>query len=99
MSTCAAASLTKQTALQCAQLTGQLFVSQGYSYVPPFDDEALMEAVYSRGTIAISLDASQPSFRFYASGLCLCHLHAQQEGRGTAGKRLGVMLQNIQSII
>ncbi len=27
-----------------------------------------MEAVYSRGTIAISLDASQPSFRFYASG-------------------------------
>ena len=28
---------------------------QGYSYVPPHDDEALMEAVYSRGTIAISL--------------------------------------------
>ncbi|CAK0742229.1 hypothetical protein CVIRNUC_001381 [Coccomyxa viridis] len=41
---------------------------KGYSYVPPHDDEALMEAVYSRGTIAISLDASQPSFRFYASG-------------------------------
>ena len=41
---------------------------QGYAYVPPEDDEALMEAVYSRGTIAISLDASQPSFRFYASG-------------------------------
>ena len=41
---------------------------QGYSYVPPHDDEALMEALYSRGTIAISLDASQPSFRFYASG-------------------------------
>ena len=41
---------------------------QGYSYVPPHDDEALMEAVYSRGTVAISLDASQPSFRFYASG-------------------------------
>ena len=41
---------------------------QGYAYVPPHDDEALMEAVYSRGTIAVSLDASQPSFRFYASG-------------------------------
>ena len=48
---------------------------QGYSYVPPHDDEALMEAVYSRGTIAISLDASQPSFRFYASGgrSACCH--------------------------
>ncbi|EIE24547.1 cysteine proteinase [Coccomyxa subellipsoidea C-169] len=41
---------------------------KGYSYVPPHDDEALMEAVYSRGTIAVSLDASQPTFRFYASG-------------------------------
>ncbi|CAL8467551.1 g7089 [Coccomyxa elongata] len=41
---------------------------KGYAYVPPHDDEALMEAVYSRGTIAVSLDASQPSFRFYASG-------------------------------
>ena len=36
--------------------------------MPPGDDEALMEAVYSRGTVAISLDAAQPSFRFYASG-------------------------------
>lgn len=41
---------------------------QGYAYVPPRDDDALMEAVYSRGTIAVSLDASQPTFRFYASG-------------------------------
>ena len=44
-----------------------------------------MEAVYSRGTIAISLDASQPSFRFYASGepwrvhhMCLTLPHAQK---------------------
>ena len=41
---------------------------QGYSYVPPGDDEALMEAVYSRGPIAVSLDASQPGFRFYSEG-------------------------------
>jgi hypothetical protein len=45
---------------------------QGYAYVPPHDDDALMEAVYSRGTIAVSLDASQPSFRFYASGALPC---------------------------
>ncbi|CAL5219433.1 g1262 [Coccomyxa viridis] len=46
----------------------RLIKVKGYSYVPRHDDEALMEALYSRGTIAISLDASQPSFRFYASG-------------------------------
>ena len=27
-----------------------------------------MEAVYTRGPIAVSLDASQPSFRFYSGG-------------------------------
>ena len=28
-----------------------------------------MEAVYSRGPIAISFDASRPSFAFYSSGV------------------------------
>ena len=28
-----------------------------------------MEAVYSRGPIAVSLDASQPGFRFYSGGV------------------------------
>ena len=41
---------------------------QGYVMVPKYDDAALMEALYSRGPIAISLDASQPSFRFYSHG-------------------------------
>lgn len=27
-----------------------------------------MEAVYTRGPIAVSLDASQPGFRFYSGG-------------------------------
>ena len=45
-----------------------MYALQGYAYVPARDDEALMEAVYTRGAVAISLDASQPSFRFYAAG-------------------------------
>lgn len=41
---------------------------QGYSYVPPGKDAVLREALFSRGPIAISLDAGQPSFRFYGRG-------------------------------
>ena len=41
---------------------------QGYSFVPAYDDEALKEALYSRGPLATSIDASQPSFRFYSHG-------------------------------
>ena len=48
---------------------------QGYAFVPKYDDEALMEAVYSRGPIAVSLDASPPSFRFYSGGRRLCDLN------------------------
>lgn len=62
----------------CQWLTSGHLSMQGYAYVPPSDDEALMEAVYSRGTIAISLDASQPSFRFYASGACWLHPYVVQ---------------------
>ena len=36
--------------------------------IPEGDEKAVMEAVYSRGPLAISLDASHDSFRFYASG-------------------------------
>lgn len=36
--------------------------------VPESDERAVMEAVYSRGPLAVSLDASLDSFRFYASG-------------------------------
>ena len=36
--------------------------------VPAHDDEALMEAVYSRGPMAITIDAAQPGFRFYSGG-------------------------------
>lgn len=41
----------------------------GYMRIPEFDDLALMEAVFSRGPVAISLDASQDSFTFYSSGV------------------------------
>lgn len=43
---------------------------QGYAFVPQGDDEALKEAVYSRGPLAVSLDAGHPSFRFYSHGRC-----------------------------
>ena len=42
---------------------------QGYAMIPEGDEKAVMEAVYSRGPLAISLDASHDSFRFYASGM------------------------------
>lgn len=41
---------------------------QGYAFVPEGDEEALKEAVYSRGPMAVSLDASHRSFRFYSHG-------------------------------
>lgn len=42
---------------------------KGYVRVPRYDEAALREAVYSRGPIAISFDASRPSFRFFSSGV------------------------------
>jgi C1A family cysteine protease len=42
---------------------------KGYARVPQYNDTALMEAVYSRGPVAVSLDASQDSFTFYSSGV------------------------------
>ncbi|KAK9844357.1 hypothetical protein WJX74_001261 [Apatococcus lobatus] len=42
---------------------------KGYSFVPGYDDAALKEALYTRGPLATSIDASQPSFRFYSHGV------------------------------
>ncbi|KAL4448265.1 hypothetical protein ABPG75_005484 [Micractinium tetrahymenae] len=42
---------------------------KGYARVPRYNDAALKEALLSRGPIAISFDASQPSFRFYSGGV------------------------------
>ena len=42
---------------------------RGYARLPRYDDAALMEAVYSRGPVAVSLDASQDSFTFYSAGV------------------------------
>ena len=36
--------------------------------MPEGDEEALKEAVSSRGPLAVSLDAGHPSFRFYSHG-------------------------------
>lgn len=41
---------------------------QGYAIVPDANEEALKEAVYSRGPVAVSIDAAHPSFRFYSHG-------------------------------
>jgi hypothetical protein len=42
---------------------------QGFARVPRCDDAAVMEALRSRGPLAISFDASRPSFRFYSAGI------------------------------
>lgn len=42
---------------------------KGYARIPSGDDAALMEAIYSRGPVAVSLDASQDSFSFYSGGI------------------------------
>jgi len=42
---------------------------QGWARPPRYNNAALMEAVYSRGPLAISFDASRPSFAFYSSGV------------------------------
>jgi hypothetical protein len=42
---------------------------KGYMRLPRYNDAALMEAVYSRGPVAVSLDASQDSFTFYSAGI------------------------------
>ena len=66
-----------------------------------------MEAVYSRGTVAISLDASQPSFRFHASGqssfsspLCFAAaiLNCGRSGSIGSGDREKPMPQGCRSI-
>ena len=52
----------------CPPMLTMQYCMQGYSYVPQGDNAALREALYSRGPIAVSIDAGQPSFRFYAQG-------------------------------
>lgn len=42
---------------------------KGFARIPRYNESALMEAVYSRGPVAVSLDASQDSFTFYSSGI------------------------------
>lgn len=41
---------------------------KGYARVPPNNDAALMEAIYSRGAIAVSIDATK-AFAFYKDGV------------------------------
>lgn len=42
---------------------------KGYVNLPEGDVDAVREAVYSRGPLAVAIDAAQPSFKFYASGV------------------------------
>jgi len=57
-----------QTVMWFLLLMSLFTLVQGYAFVPEGDEEALKEAVYSRGPIAVSLDASHRSFRFYSHG-------------------------------
>ena len=53
---------------------------RGYGRVPAHDDSALMEAIYSRGAIAVSIDATL-AFAFYKEGVFTdqtCKTQSQQ---------------------
>jgi len=41
----------------------------GYARIPPGDDEAVMEALASRGPLQVSIDAAAKGFRFYSGGV------------------------------
>ncbi len=43
--------------------------TQGYVSIAEGDTQGIKRAVYTQGPLAISIDAGQPSFRFYASGV------------------------------
>lgn len=68
---------------------------QGYSFVPGYDDAALKEALYTRGPLATSIDASQPSFRFYSHGKGQLWLHDPELHGSTAGTDDNVMLPGV----
>jgi hypothetical protein len=42
---------------------------KGFAHVKKRDELALMWAVAKHGPVAVSLDASQPSFKFYSEGV------------------------------
>jgi hypothetical protein len=42
---------------------------KGYANVKKRDEVSLMWAVWKHGPVAISIDASQPTFRFYSEGV------------------------------
>eukprot|EP01029_Cantina_marsupialis_P025804 TRINITY_DN6842_c0_g1_i1.p1 TRINITY_DN6842_c0_g1~~TRINITY_DN6842_c0_g1_i1.p1 ORF type:complete len:553 (-),score=174.71 TRINITY_DN6842_c0_g1_i1:284-1942(-) len=42
---------------------------RGYTAVTPFDEHALMDALYYKGPISIAINASLESFSFYGSGV------------------------------
>lgn len=59
--------------------------------MPRNDNAALMEVLYSRGPVAISFDASRPSFRFFSSGI-----YVDTEVGGSCLLRLLCMLWRVQ---
>jgi cathepsin L len=42
---------------------------KGFADIKKRDNEALMEAVYKHGPVAVSIDAAHESFRFYSEGV------------------------------
>lgn len=60
---------------------------QAFSHVPPSggdgDDALLMEAVYSRGPMAVSIYVDDPAFKFYSSGVSC---RAGEFGAGERGE-------------
>lgn len=46
-----------------------MVVVQGFRAIKRGDAEGVKEALYTKGPLAVSIDAAQPTFRFYSSGV------------------------------
>ena len=44
-------------------------VVQGFRAIKRGDAEGVKEALYTKGPLAVSIDAARPTFRFYSSGV------------------------------
>jgi hypothetical protein len=69
-----------------AAATSRVGHFQGYLDVPARDEEALMEALAKHGPVAVAVDASQESFRFYSEGVYSDSRSVVWSGVGRAGR-------------
>jgi hypothetical protein len=65
---------------------------KGFAHVKKRDELALMWAVARHGPVAVSLDASQPTFKFYSEGVYIAkHCLTKKVGVCAAQRGPGVL--------